>query len=272
MADNLKLMCVLAHPDDESLGVGGVLAKYGAEGVETYLVTATRGERGWWGDEKDYPGPAALGQTRTGELLAAAQVLGLRQVDFLDYLDGDLDQADPAEAIGKIVGYVRQIKPQVVITFDPSGAYGHPDHIAICQLTPAALVCAADPTYTAPNQAGPHRVSKLYYMVDTRAVIEIYQSVFGDIVMPVDGRERRPAPWEDWAITTRIDCRAHWPTVWKAIACHRSQLPGYAGIEQWVETHDPAALSHQTFYRAFSLVNGGRRIETDFFEGLRESE
>ena len=64
MTNNLKLMCVLAHPDDESLGTGGILARYAAEGIETYLVTATRGERGWFGDSEEYPGPEALGKIR----------------------------------------------------------------------------------------------------------------------------------------------------------------------------------------------------------------
>src|SRR5262245_58053465 len=105
MTSNLKLMCVLAHPDDESLGTGGTLAKYAAEGIETYLVTATRGERGWFGDEKDNPGLEALGKMRENELRNAAQALGIREVDFLDYLDGDLDQADHAEAVAKIVEY-----------------------------------------------------------------------------------------------------------------------------------------------------------------------
>src|SRR5215471_6453436 len=87
MTNHLRLMCVLAHPDDESLGNGGILAKYAAEGIETYLVTATRGERGWFGDERDYPGSEALGKRRQAELLAAASVLGIRQVEFLDYID-----------------------------------------------------------------------------------------------------------------------------------------------------------------------------------------
>jgi len=75
MVDSLKLMCILAHPDDESLGTGGILARYGAEGVETYLITATRGERGWMGEEKDDPGLEALGQLRTAELEAATRIL-----------------------------------------------------------------------------------------------------------------------------------------------------------------------------------------------------
>src|ERR671923_1347918 len=109
MANHLKLMCILAHPDDESLGMGGTLAKYAAEGIETYLVTATRGERGWFGNEKDNPGIEALGKIREAELLDAAQELGLCEVKFLDYIDGDLDQANPAEAIAKIVAHLRRV-------------------------------------------------------------------------------------------------------------------------------------------------------------------
>jgi len=139
MTNNLKLMCVLAHPDDESLGNGGMLAKYGAEGVETYLVSATRGERGWTGSEHDYPGLEALGKRREAELLTAAKVLGTRQVEFLDYLDGDLDQAPMTEAVARIALHLRRVKPDVVVTFGPDGAYGYPDHISICQFTTAAI-------------------------------------------------------------------------------------------------------------------------------------
>ncbi len=114
MANKLKLMCVLAHPDDESLGMGGTLAKYATEGIETYLVTATRGERGWFGDEKDNPGLEALGKMRETELRNAAQELGIREINFLDYLDGDLDQADPAEAVAKIVTHLRRVQPHIV--------------------------------------------------------------------------------------------------------------------------------------------------------------
>jgi LmbE family N-acetylglucosaminyl deacetylase len=266
MTEQLRLMCVLAHPDDESLGTGGILAKYAAEGVATYLVTATRGERGWFGAEQEYPGLAGLGKIREAELLAAADVLGLREVQFLDYIDGDLDQADSAEAIARIVGHLRRVQPQVVVTFDPFGAYGHPDHIAISQLSMAAIVCAADPTY---GDGVTHRVSKLYYMADTKAMMDVYQSIFGDVVMHIDGAERRAIAWEDWAITTRIDTHAYWRTVWRAISCHRSQLPGYAGLEQALEQQHQVLLGSQTFYRAFSLVNGGRQVERDLFEGLR---
>ncbi|HSQ39621.1 MAG TPA: PIG-L deacetylase family protein, partial [Anaerolineales bacterium] len=143
----LKLLAVFAHPDDESMGMGATLAKYSAEGVETTLACATRGERGWFGPEERNPGPGALGQIREGELRRAADTLGLRAVHFLDYIDGDLDQANPAEVIAKIVTHIRTIQPQVVVTFPPDGGYGHPDHIAISQFASAAIVCAADASY-----------------------------------------------------------------------------------------------------------------------------
>ncbi len=269
MTNQLKLMCVLAHPDDESLGNGGILAKYAAEGVETYLVTATRGERGWFGDERDYPGLEALGKIREAELLAAARVLGIRQVDFLDYIDGDLDQAPPAEAIAKIVGYVRRVKPDVVVTFGPDGAYGHPDHIAICQFTTAAIVEAANPTSLYQRDLAPHAVSKLYYMAPTLQLGLAYQAVFGEVVMHVDGVERRGIGWPEWVITSRIDTQAYRQTVWEAILCHESQLVVYRQLEHVSQDYQKELWDSQTYYRAFSLVNGGRRIEGDLFEGLR---
>ncbi|MCI0554572.1 MAG: PIG-L family deacetylase [Anaerolineae bacterium] len=76
MTTNLKLLAVFAHPDDESMGMGGTLTKYSAQGVETYLICASRGERGWFGPEEQNPGLSALGKTRTGELENAAKKLG----------------------------------------------------------------------------------------------------------------------------------------------------------------------------------------------------
>ena len=269
MMNQLKLMCVLAHPDDESLGNGGILAKYASEGIETYLVTATRGERGWFGEETDYPGLEALGKRREAELLAAASVLGIRRVDFLNYIDGDLDQASPREAIAKIVEHVRRVKPDVVVTFGPDGAYGHPDHIAICQFTTAAVVEAASPDAPFHQDLPPHRVSKLYYMVMSEQLLRAYQSVFGDVVMHVDGVERRGVVWPEWAITTRIDTREYRQMVWKAVYCHESQLAAYRQLEHLSQDYQKELWDTQNYYRAFSLVNGGRGVEDDLFAGLR---
>jgi LmbE family N-acetylglucosaminyl deacetylase len=264
-----RLMCILAHPDDESLGMGGALAKYAAEGVETYLLTATRGERGWQGPAQDNPGPAALGAIREAELRRAAQTLSIRDLAFLDYIDGDLDQADPAEAVVKIAAHLRRVKPQVVITFGPDGAYGHPDHIAISQFTTAACVAAADASYAGADDLPPHTVVKLYYMAVSQALADAYAAVFGDIIMHIDGADRRTVVTPDWAITTRLDTSAYEQTVWDAVFCHTSQLPSYSRLDQVPEQYQKVIWRQQSYYRAFSLVNGGRAIERDLFEGLR---
>jgi LmbE family N-acetylglucosaminyl deacetylase len=264
----MKLLCVLAHPDDEALGLGGALAKYATEGVETYLLTATRGEHGWWGEEQDYPGPTALGQIREAELRAAAEVLHLREVHFLDYVDGQLDQVEPRAAVAQIASHLRRIRPDVVVTFGPDGAYGHPDHIAISQFAAAAIVCAADPGY-ALGGAAPQRVNKFYYRVWTQAEFDVHQAVFGDQVMTIDGVGRRPVPWQEWAITTRVDTAAQWSTVWQAVACHRSQLPGYQHLRDLPPEQHQALWGSQGFYRVYSTVNGGRAVERDLFTGLR---
>src|SRR3954471_9627866 len=147
----LTLMAVLAHTDDESLGVGGTLAKYAAAGVDDFLLTATRGERGRFTghrpEEQEHPGATALAAIRERELRAAGAELGLRGVSLLDFGDQRLGFADPHDAIERIVGELRRIRPDVVLTFGPDGAYGHPDHIAISQFTTAATMAAADPAF-----------------------------------------------------------------------------------------------------------------------------
>lgn len=269
MTTPLKLMACLAHPDDESLGTGGILARYAAEGVLTTLVTATRGERGWFGRPEAYPGPEALGRQRTAELLAAAQVLGLRRVRLLDYGDGELDRAEPAVVIRQLVDELRRERPHVVVTFDPHGYYGHPDHIAIAQFTAAALVAAADPDFAGESGRPAHRTAKLYYLAPGAGQQAAYQAAFGELAMTIDGVVRRATPWAEWAITTRVDTAAHWPRVWQAVACHRSQLPGYQVLRDLPAEHHQNLWGSQTFYRAFSLVNGGRTLEHDLFAGLR---
>jgi LmbE family N-acetylglucosaminyl deacetylase len=270
LPSELRLMCVLAHPDDESLGTGGTLAKCAAEGIATYLVTATRGERGRFGDSTESPGPDIVGRAREAELLAAAKELGLREVSFLDYPDGALDAVDPAEAIGKIAGHLRRVKPQVVITFGPDGAYGHPDHIAISQLTTAAIVCAADPSFGPPAAMGePHRVDKLYFIAWSPKKWAAYQTSLRKLVCRVDGEERQAVPWPDWAITTVIDTSQVWPAVWRAVSCHKTQMTIYKKLEELSDDHQRGLWGTQEFYRVFSGVNGSRAQESDVFEGLR---
>src|SRR5262245_50903337 len=112
-----RLMVVTAHPDDETLGFGGVLARYADEGVETFLVTATRGEGGRYlghaSGSAEHPGRAALARIRERELRAAAAALGVQEVCLLDYEDQHLDRADPAEAIAAIAGHIGRTRPDV---------------------------------------------------------------------------------------------------------------------------------------------------------------
>src|SRR4051812_1984490 len=246
-----RLMCVLAHPDDESLGMGGALAKYASEEVETYVVTATRGEKGRSGSEEPLA-LEAVGHLRDAELRAAAAELGVREVSFLGYRDSELDQANPTEAIGRIVAQLRRVKPHVVLTFAPDGAYGHPDHIAICQFTTAAVICAADPGYQHPHYHAPHRVSKLYYLA-----WRTDKSALRKLVIMVDGLERQATPGPDWAVTTVIETSEFHTQVWRAVSCHQSQMAIYRQLSHLSAEHHRSLWGSQEFYRAMSLVNGG---------------
>jgi LmbE family N-acetylglucosaminyl deacetylase len=254
---DLRLMCVLAHPDDESLGTGGTLAKCAAEGIHTSLVTATCGERGRFGDAATSPGPHVVGPAREAELAAAARELGVADVTLLRYPDGALDAVGPSDPIARITEQLERVKPHVVITFGADGAYGHPDHIAISQLTTAAIASAD------------HRVSKLYYIAWSAAKWTAYQAALRRLVSVVDGEERQVVPWPDWAITTVIDTATVWPTVWRAVSCHKTQMSIYRKLAELSDEHQRMLWGTQEFYRAFSLVNGGRTKESDVFEGLR---
>jgi LmbE family N-acetylglucosaminyl deacetylase len=258
----LRLLAVFAHPDDESFGVGGTLAKYASEGVEVFLLTATHGDsgkyRGLTAGEPGHPGAAALAAIRRRELEAAASVLGLTGVTLLDYRDRYLDTVEPSEIIGCIAEHIGTIHPDVVLTFGPDGIYGHPDHIAISQFTTGAIVAAAD--------AG---VSKLYYAVWPQSMWAAHEAAFKKWFSTVDGVARYATPWPDWAITTMIDARPHWPAVLRAVACHESQFAAYAHLAELPPEDHEALWGWQGYYRVFSLVNGGRARETDLFDGLR---
>lgn len=269
MAEPLQLLAIFPHPDDETLGMGSTLARYAAEGVETYLICATRGERGWFDSEGPNPGLEEVGRIREAELRCAAEHLNLHEVSFLEYIDGDVDRADPAEIIGKLVMHIRRIRPQVVVTFAPDGTYGHPDHIALSQFATGALVCAADGNFVDTNAQPPHRVAKFYYMVDSVETVQLAQELFGGISMDVDGVSRNHIGWEDWMITTRLDNHAYMAQVQKATLCHKSQLPGYGPLAEAPLDELARMFGTGYFYRAFSLVNGGREVETDLFAGLR---
>jgi LmbE family N-acetylglucosaminyl deacetylase len=168
----LSLLGLFAHPDDEGL-MSGTFAKTAAEGIRTGLLCATRGEYGEIA-EPALATPETLGHVRELELKAACAVLGIKYLYFLDYKDsGWFDRpenealdafvnADVEEATGKIVGLIREFKPTVMVTFDPTGGYGHLDHVQACRLSISAFDAAADPTRY-PNAGEPWQVQRLYY-------------------------------------------------------------------------------------------------------------
>lgn len=237
------------------------------------MITATRGEAGRFGSLGKSADPLEIGRVREAELRAAAAVLGVREVSILGFPDGAVDQVPPAIAIPAIVSHIRRIQPDVIVTFGPDGAYGHPDHIAISQFAAAAAFCASDSEYRSdealPQHSSPHRVVKLYYLSWRRNKWDVYQVAFRKLTSTVDGIERQATPWPDWAITTELDTSAVWPTVWQAVSRHRTQMSIYQRLEQLTPKNQIALWGSQEFYRVFSSVNGGRKLETDLFEGLR---
>jgi LmbE family N-acetylglucosaminyl deacetylase len=166
------LLGVFAHPDDE-VTLAGAFRRYRDEGVLTALVCATRGEEGEISD----PALATretLGRVREGELREAARIMGIEDLSFLDYHDGRLADADPVGVTGRIVRQIRRLRPQVVVTFDANGGYGHRDHIAIHQCTVAAFRQAGDPAAYAEQRAdglAPYAPRKLYYVAFPRSLM-----------------------------------------------------------------------------------------------------
>ncbi len=271
---DLRLMCIFAHPDDESLGTGGTLAKYAAEGVKTYVICATRGQKGRFGEKlKGEVDPAEVGRVREQELYNATEVLGVTETILLDLMDGEVDRADAVETIAEIAAHIRRLMPQVVITFGPDGAYGHPDHIAISQYAIAAIAAAASNSYggTPAHPAGnnPHLVSKLYYMIWSQAKWDSFETAFRKLTITVDGTERQASPWKEWQTSALVDTNDYWKIAWDAISCHKTQLQIYDKLLQLPEEHHRSLWGWQEFYRVYSLVNGGREIERDLFAGLR---
>ena len=149
-----RLLGIFAHPDDERL-ISGALLKYQAQGIETGLVYATRGEVGENTDAV-LAAPSNLGEIREAEMHTAAEVLKVSHLWFLDYRDSGMPgtlanehiqafiKASSAKVIGKLVRVIRDFCPHVIITFDEFGGYGHPDHIAIYKYAVGAFHAAAD--------------------------------------------------------------------------------------------------------------------------------
>ncbi len=179
-----RILAVLAHPDDETFGMGGTLALYASQGVEVFLVCATRGEVGEVDAsfKEKFQSAACL---RTQELKCAAEILGIREVIYLNYRDSGMPgspenqhpnalAAQPVRAVAeKIAHIIRNIKPDVILTFDPIGGYRHPDHIAVHQATVLAFELAAQPgSFEDPGSLPSFKAERLYFHVINRTFLK----------------------------------------------------------------------------------------------------
>src|SRR6266571_6819164 len=230
-----RLLGIFAHPDDEGT-MSGASLEYSTLAIETGLVCATRGEVGEIADST-LATPENLGKVREGEMRAAAEVLGVHNLWFLGYRDsgmaGTSDNQDPrslaqasaAEVVGELVGIIRQFRPQVMLTFDETGGYGHPDHIAIYRHTTSAFSAAADAAQY-PELGPAFAVSKLYYSSFPRSAIRAmgewmrspnYQGSFSNL-----DPEKLGLP--DELINVQLDVEPWLETKARSWAMHRTQM------------------------------------------------
>ena len=284
-ANGRVLLAVLAHPDDESFGTGGTLALYARRGVQVHLVCATRGEAGMATPEL-LEGFSSLAELRVSELRCAAGVLGLSGVHFLDYRDSGMpgapDNQHPQalaaapldEVSGRVAHFIRKLKPQVVITFDPIGGYKHPDHIAIHRATVQAFRLAGDPAFLDPDELPPHQAQKLYYHVMPKGVLKVAVKVlplfgfdphhFGrnrdiDLAELVEGG--------DFPVHAQINFREAAEQRNAAAACHASQLDGGPPRRGWMGLVWRLFGAREQYMRAYPPPERGLK-EKDLFEGV----
>lgn len=274
------LLAVLAHPDDETFGMGGTLALYARRGVKVYLVCATRGEVGQMSEEM-MRGFASVAERRMAELRCAAEKLGLSEVFFLNYRDSGMPgspdnqhpqalAAQPVEEVaGEVAGFIRRLRPQVVITFDPIGGYRHPDHIAIQQATVRGFELAAQTEWQDSQKLPAYQAEKLYFQVISRGFLRA--AIF---LLRLFGKDPRKFGANgdidlasiaevDFPIHARIDYRAVAKIREDAAACHASQggAAQQKGVIPWLRR---IFSSREEYMRAYPPVQGRLR-EKDLF-------
>ena len=289
MAEQLRLMAVHAHPDDESSKGAATMAKYVAEGVEVVVVTCTGGERGSVLNPKlDRPDVwDDIAEIRRAEMDAARAILGVEQA-WLGFVDSGLPEGDPLPplpegcfalqdvqvAAGPLVRVMREFRPHVVTTYDEDGGYPHPDHIMCHRVSVAAFDAAGDPERY-PGLGQPWQPLKLYYDVafSKAKIIALHEG------MLAAGLESPYAEWlERWTdrpdrgarITTRVECSDYFPVRDAALLAHATQVDpdGF-----WF--HVPLEIQRRAwptedFELARSLVDSPTP-ESDLFAGVRET-
>jgi LmbE family N-acetylglucosaminyl deacetylase len=271
----LTLMAVHAHPDDEASSTGGVLAKYSDEGVTTVVVTCTNGEFGD-GPSGVKPGadghdPADVSQTRLAELREACKQLGVTELELLGYHDSGMPDWEyrhrpdafcniPLEQVaGRIAALIEQYRPQVVIAYDPEGAYQHPDHVHAARAAIAAVQATGIP-------------AKLYLSAMRRSgwqkIAEALRAAGEDIPdWQMTEEEQRAIAEREAQITTEIDIRNVLERKRAALMAHASQI-----TDSWF-ARIPAEVVTEAFgQETFILTSNGSHSplpETDLFAGLR---
>jgi len=289
-----RILVAMAHPDDESFGLGGIIARYAAEGAEVYLICATNGDVGTV-DAEYMQGYSTIAELRLAELQCAAEKLGFKEVITFGYRDSgmpgtpdnhhpdSLFAADPAEVVDRIVTVIRKVRPHIVITFDPYGGYGHPDHIKMYETTMAAFHAAGDPAYRPERLEDglpAYQPLKLYCSTWSRWWLTILVSL-----LPLVGLNPREygrnkdidlieITRHSYPIHTRVRTTGYAHIAEEAADCHASQripIPkrpslDVFGLTRWIR----GLLSPEeyTFMRAYPPVNGHHRVERDLFEGL----
>ncbi len=241
-----RLLLVHAHPDDETIGTGATMAKYAAEGVLVTLVTCTLGEEGevlvpelehLAADRDD-----GLGQHRVGELAAAMEALRVADHRFLGgpgrWRDSGMMgtaanerpecfwQADVEAAVRELVAVLREVRPQVVVTYDDNGGYGHPDHVQAHRVTVAAFGAAGAADY-APELGEPWQASKLYWTAVPKSVLQSGIDALkdsGSDFFGVDSADDLPMGVPDEQVTTEVDARDHLDAKVAAMRAHRTQI------------------------------------------------
>jgi N-acetyl-1-D-myo-inositol-2-amino-2-deoxy-alpha-D-glucopyranoside deacetylase/mycothiol S-conjugate amidase len=278
-----KILAVLAHPDDESFGLGGTLALYAQRGYETYYVCATRGEAGS-ADEEYLKGYKDTAEMRTDELMRAAKELGLKEVIFLGYRDSGMPGMEanqhpnaqinhPIEEVaGKVVKHIRAIKPDVVITFDPIGGYKHPDHIHIHKATVFAFSNADNDSFY-PEAGESFKPQALYYQVFPRGFLKAMTRL-----MPLFGKD--PTKWGrngdinlkelaevDFPVHARIHTRSVAEIKRKASEQHASQggMQMRRGLLGFVSQ---VFGEREDFMQAYPPVDGNFKRKSDLFDGI----
>ena len=276
----LTLLVVHAHPDDESISTGGVLAKYSANGYRTALTYCTRGEAGdILNPEFVYPEPGmSITDIRAIELEKALKVLDVKSVYFLGYRDSGMAgtpgnshpqafaRADEQEAAGRLVAIIRQLRPHVIVTYNEKGTYLHPDHIMANRVTLRAFQASGDQGYNARQGLAPWQPTKLYYTaIPLERIRRMHKILVERGEEPGFDPEVLGTP-ED-RISAIIDVRKFLSRKLEALNCHQSQMNPNSIFRRMPEKLREEAMGYEHFecVSGCSLTNGR---ETDLFVGL----